>query len=234
MVEAGHLQARIERPPRMGHEPGAEQREIRRIGERALMHLLVAVRQRALGAEPEPLDRLDALFRRNVALYADRTDLHWTLKAPETLHVRRRHAFHLILARQLFRRRNVGHVDLMGEALFRIVERDAHGKDRLAVLYGDDIARGETAPVAYPVHLENDRYFRVAAEQEIAMQRMRQPVFDGAPRRNQRLADDLSAENALPAILRAETPEQVDFELLKVEEIDKAGNVFSHGCAASS
>ena len=48
---------------------------------------------------------------------------------------------------------------------------------------------------------------------------MRQPVlgFDRAVSRNQRLPHDLAAINALPAILRAASAEEIVFELFEVE-----------------
>ena len=42
-------------------------------------------------------------------------------------------------------------------------------------------------------------------------------ALDGARRGNQRLADHLSAEDALPADLRAASAEEVVFERLEVE-----------------
>ena len=52
------------------------------------------------------------------------------------------------------------------------------------------------------------------------MQRMRREAFDGAHRRDQRLPDHLSAEHALPAILRREAAKQVHLELFEVEHIE--------------
>ena len=47
---------------------------------------------------------------------------------------------------------------------------------------------------------------------------MCQPPLDGAARRDQRLADHLSAEYALPADLRAQAPVEVLLERLEIED----------------
>ena len=51
------------------------------------------------------------------------------------------------------------------------------------------------------------------------MQRVDQPVLDGARRRHQRLPHHLSAEHALPAILRAVAAKQIDLQLFEVEQL---------------
>ena len=89
----------------------------------------------------------------------------------------------------------------------------------LPVLDRDHPPRGEAAAVADAVHLVDDRRFRIARQQEIGVQRMRQPLggLDRAVRRDQRLAHHLPAIDALPAILRAASTEKILFELLQVE-----------------
>ena len=82
----------------------------------------------------------------------------------------------------------------------------------------DDAPRGEALAVADAVDLVDDRNLRIAAEQEIGVQRMRQRVLDGAGGGDQRLADHLAAEHALPADLRARAAEQIDLELFEIED----------------
>ena len=73
----------------------------------------------------------------------------------------------------------------------------------MAVLDRDDTSGRKTLAVANPVDLIDDRHLRIAAEQEIGVQRMRAPFrLDGAARGYQRLADHLAAKNPLPARLR--------------------------------
>ena len=52
------------------------------------------------------------------------------------------------------------------------------------------------------------------------MQRMRRSAIDGAARRHQRLPDHLSAEHALPAVLRRAAAKEIHFKLLEVEHIE--------------
>ena len=67
----------------------------------------------------------------------------------------------------------------------------------------------------------------LAGPQEIGVQRMRLAVrLDGARGRDQRLAEHLAAENALPAIFGAATAEEVVLERLQVED---AKQVFDGG-----
>ena len=51
----------------------------------------------------------------------------------------------------------------------------------------------------------------------------------GAGRGDQRLADHLPAEHALPAALRALSAKQVHLELFEVENGEKIGNGAGHG-----
>ena len=48
---------------------------------------------------------------------------------------------------------------------------------------------------------------------------MRLAALDGAAGGDERLADDLAAEDALPADLRAVAAEQVDLEPLEIEDL---------------
>ena len=91
----------------------------------------------------------------------------------------------------------------------------------MAVLDRHHPPRGEALAVADAVDLVDDRHLGIAAEQEIGVQRMRRPlrhVLDGAAGGDQRLADDLAAEHALPARLRRAAAEQVHLERLEIED----------------
>src|SRR5687767_8946578 len=88
----------------------------------------------------------------------------------------------------------------------------------MAVLDTDDTPGGKTGTVADAVNLIDDRDFWIASAHEITVQRMHVPRgIDGALRRDEGLADHLTAEDALPADLRAATSKQVVFKRLKVE-----------------
>src|SRR6185312_12721334 len=103
------------------------------------------------------------------------------------------------------------------------VERDQHRKDWMAVLARRDAAGGEALAVTDAVDVINDRNLGIARQQEISMHRVRRPVLDRAHGGNQRLADHLPAEHALPADLRRAAAEQVHLERLEVENIEQVG-----------
>jgi len=54
------------------------------------------------------------------------------------------------------------------------------------------------------------------------MQRVRDAALDGARRRHQRLADDLTAEDAAAAEVGGLSAKEVQFQLLEVELADEA------------
>src|SRR5260221_12871099 len=85
------------------------------------------------------------------------------------------------------------------------------------MLDGNDAAGGETATVANAVDVVDDRHGGVAGAHEIGVEGMGTPPLDGARRGDESLADDLPAEDPLPADLGAQTAEQVVFQLLEVE-----------------
>ncbi len=60
------------------------------------------------------------------------------------------------------------------------------------------------------------------------MQRMRLAALDGAAGGDQRLADHLAAEDALPADLRAVAAEQVDLEPLEIEDLKEVVDGAGH------
>ncbi len=127
----------------------------------------------------------------------------------------------LKVARQLFRARHLGHFGLMVQSRFAAVERNRHGKDRVTVLDRHDAARREAAAVANAVDFVDNRDLGVASQQKIAMERMRRPVgnaLDGAAGSDQRLANDLAAENTLPARLRRTASKQIYLDRFEIED----------------
>ena len=102
-------------------------------------------------------------------------------------------------------------------------------KIALAVLDRDDAPGGEALAVADAVDLVDDRHLRIAAEQEIGVQRMRQHALDGAAGGDQRLADHLAAEHALPcAICGLRAAKQVHLELFEIEDGEQVGDGGGH------
>src|SRR4051812_16450470 len=96
----------------------------------------------------------------------------------------------------------------------------------------DDPPGRETAAVAVARHLIDDRHARIAGAHEITVQRMGNTrALDRADGRDQRLADDLAPEHALPADLRARAAEQIALERLEIERPDQFGNPRCHHLA---
>ncbi len=92
----------------------------------------------------------------------------------------------------------------------------------MAVLDRHDAAGDKALAVADAVDLVDDRHAGVAGPQEIGVQRMRLAVgLHGAGGGDERLADHLAAEDALPADLRAATAEEVVLQRLQVEDAEE-------------
>jgi hypothetical protein len=81
------------------------------------------------------------------------------------------------------------------------------------------------------IALVDDRNLRIAGQDEIAMQRMRQPAFDGAACRYHRLSDHLPAEHPLPARLRAVAAKQVHLDRFEIENGNQVDQSLGH-CSA--
>ena len=91
------------------------------------------------------------------------------------------------------------------------------------MLDGDDAPRRETAAVANAVNLVDDRRLGIARQEKVSVKRMREPVlrFNCAAGCDERLANDLAAEHALPTVLRAAAAEQIVLQLLQIESGQK-------------
>ncbi len=114
------------------------------------------------------------------------------------------------------------HRHLVLDALRGDVERRRQVEDDLAVLDGDDAARGERPPVADAVDVVEDGRAGVAGAEEVRVQRMHDAALDGAACRNQRLAGDLSAEDVLATLTRALAAKDVLLDGFEVEQGEEA------------
>ncbi|MGY4366733.1 hypothetical protein ACVW1A_002798 [Bradyrhizobium sp. LB1.3] len=171
-----------------------------------------------------------------IAAELDRAQLDRTVgfivAADELRHLLEHRLLRHLLRGQLFRRRHVGHLVLVVErALLLGMERHHDREDRVAVLDRGDAARRVALAVAQALDLVDDRDLRIARQDEIAVQRMRQPALHGAAGRNHRLSDHLAAEHPLPAGLGAVAAEQVHLELFEVEDRNEVDQAFGHGGA---
>ena len=156
----------------------------------------------------------------------------FVVAADEFRHLAEHRLLRHFLRGELFRRRHVRHLVLMVERAFLLgVERHHDGEDRVAVLDRGDAPGRIALAVAQPLDLVDDRNLRIAGQDEIAMDRMRQPALDGAARRHHRLSDHLPAEHPLPARLRAVAAEQVHLERLEIEDGNQVDQAFGHGSA---
>src|SRR5215472_18552391 len=157
----------------MSDQRRVEEREVRGVGEYALMQALIV---------PELPGRLDPhLLRwrtflwRKIARQIDGTDLDRTLALPVSLEgigqAIDEPLFELGFARQGFRRRHFRHLDLMLEPSLLFVEGGRHREDRLSVLNGDHTAGCEASAIANAVHVVDDRYGGIAGAKEVSVQR---------------------------------------------------------------
>src|SRR5205823_14461849 len=124
------------------------------------------------------------------------------------------------------------HLLLMVERAFLFrMERHHDREDRVAMLDRGDATGRIALAVAQAFDLVDDRDLRIAGQDEIAMDRMRQPALDGAACRHHGLPDHLAAEHPLPARLRAAAPEQVHLELFEIENGNQVDQALGHGGA---
>ncbi len=131
--------------------------------------------------------------------------------------------------RELLGRRDLGHGELVFNSLLVVVERRLEVEDGAPVLNGDHAPGREGAAVADAVHFVEDGHGGVPRAQEVRMQRMHPSVLDGSPRRHQRLAGDLTAEDALALLVELGAPKDVDLNGLEVEQVDQEVKGRAHG-----
>ena len=171
-----------------------------------------------------------------IAAELDRAQLDravgFVVAADEFRHLAEHRLFRHFFGGEFFRRRHVRHLVLVVERAFLLDMKRHHDReDRVAVLDRGDPAGRIALAVAQPLDLVDDRNLRIAGQDEIAMQRMRQPAFDGAARRHHRLSDHLPAEHPLPARLRAVAAKQVHLDRLEIENGNQVNQAFGHRSA---
>ena len=108
-------------------------------------------------------------------------------------------------------------------AVLRHLKRGRQIKDLLPALDRDHAPGRETAPVARTIHIKNDRNSGVSRPDEIAVQRVTDPILDRLMGREQRLSDHLTAIDPLPRffVCRGAT-EQIDLKPFKLERFDQS------------
>ncbi len=120
---------------------------------------------------------------------------------------------------------------MIERAFFLDMKRHHDREDGVAVLDRGHAPGRIALAVAQSLDLVDDRNLRIARQDEITMQRMRQAALDGAACRHHRLADHLPAEHPLPARLRAGTAKQVHLERFDIENGNQVDQAFGHRCA---
>src|SRR5215831_5145020 len=100
-----------------------------------------------------------------------------------------------------------------------------------------DAARRKAAAVSNAVDFVDNGDPGIACQQKIAVERVRRTVSNRVDRPagcNQRLTDDLTAKNALPADLRRTASKQIYLDRFKIEGSEQILNGRVHGLSRSS
>src|SRR5690606_31214030 len=116
------------------------------------------------------------------------------------------------------------HAVLVLEALLRHLERHREIKDRPPMLDGQYVPGAEAAAVAGAVDLIDDGRMGIAGAQKVGVQRMRLPFrVNGPGGGHQALPEHLAAEQLAEAEVVADAAEDVLFDLLQLEQLQKLG-----------
>jgi hypothetical protein len=91
-------------------------------------------------------------------------------------------------------------------------------KDRAAVLLRYDPTTAETGAVTRPVDGIDNGCRDVTAAQEVSVQRMRQPIVDGATRRHERLPEHLTTKYLRRPDVTALPAKTVNIQLLQPQQ----------------
>ena len=98
--------------------------------------------------------------------------------------------------------------------LFGDLKRRRQIENLLAMLNCDHPPGGERPAVAGPIHLEYDRHAGVTRADEVAVQGMAKPVFDGFIGRKQGLRDHLAAKDTARPVIAADPAKQIYLKTL--------------------
>ncbi len=200
-------------------ENRVEQTHVTRVGGDARVQQL-SVGEFAIGLDPDALVRLDLMIGTPRQL-ADESLVNGMGSAePLVDHtVGLRDA--LLQGRQRLGRRDLGHRELVLEALLGHVKAGFHVVDRPTVLHGHHAPRREALAVADAVDFVEDRNLRIARTQKVRVQRVDVALIHGAPRRHECLGGDLSTEDALTLLVGLDPAEDVLLDRLEVEQVDE-------------
>ena len=113
-------------------------------------------------------------------------------------------------------------------AVFDLLERNRQVEDGFPMLNGHYPSRGKRSTIANAVDIVKNRHRWITRAQEVGVQRVNLKLLDGASRRHQGLASHLPAKHPHFAIGWAEAAKHVDFDGLKVEQVDDIVEFFGH------
>ncbi len=229
VVQARRLQVLAHARERVGHEGGAEQGVVGHVGQHGLVADRV-IAQVAKCAKPRLVDGFLRLRVEEVPPL-DRLAFQWVVGwRVELVRVFLCHGLPVHLVRlQFFRRRGIDFEVLVRQAGLLLVKGYRRIENGLAVLLGDDAARGEAPAVADGVDIEHDLLLGIAGAQEVGVHRVGQALLlQRAAGRAERLGQHLAAED--PAgFLRAVADEKVFVYLLYLKIGEQCLQVTGHG-----
>ena len=101
------------------------------------------------------------------------------------------------------------------------LERSLQVEDRPPMLDRDGAARGEALAVARAIDLVKDWSGGIARPQEVGVEGVRRVALDRAAGGDQGLAEHLSPEDPLGALLRAAAAEEVHLQLFEIEDSEQ-------------
>src|SRR5580692_3108889 len=224
VVDACDLHSGRHEADAVGVERGAEEREVRDIGQQ------VPVQRRVIGqavdhAVPEPARGSVHRGSERIARL-DGPDLdgpgHRGARPHELGQELGELEGELRFGAERLGRRHRGHRVLVLEARLVDLERRGQAEDRLALLHADDAPGGKALAVAQPVYLVKDGRLHFARADEVPVRGVHgAPWLHGLRRGRQRLPEDLSAEDGPPAEVLAVAAKEIAVDALEGEEVDE-------------
>ncbi len=235
VIETGYLEILVSPIHRVRSITGVDECHVRRVREQTLIQSLI-VGHGIHGLNPDPLvgrhrHRCMVSYRIDIAHFDGSRSLTIVLSCIGV--VRNVFLEQGLLANTVLWARRIRHRELMAQTGFRLVERRCHAKYRLAALYRNDAARGETLAVSDSVDVIEYGDRRVSGTQKIAVQRVRQALWfgDGTGSGDERLANDLPAVHSLPALIWTPSSKKIAVDLLQIEKVQKVAKRLMHTCS---
>ncbi len=220
VIQARHHQITAVEALPVGQIGSVQQRHIRCVGQYALVEDRV-IRQCAVGPHPDLLVRGQRLAnspRGLVRAYITGIDWPWH-SGPLAEQIGSVSVAGGEVGQRLRGGDVLGRIELVLESRFGRMEGRREVEDRLTVLNGDDPPGRKRAAVPDSFYLEHDGDRWIAGAEEIGVERVHRPLLDCAVGGHQRLTGHLAAEDPLPHVVRALTPEDPVFNALQIQQL---------------